>query len=105
MGNLTKFRIKTYVDGNRLFEEIGRMFKIRKKLQTMLLEKKLNIKNSARELWGFCDHMALKALPEIVHKIPSGSPQLYKLNVWGSSLPSFLLSLRLALRSYDEIWK
>ena len=35
-----KFRIKTYVDGNGLFEEIGQMFKIRKKSETMLLEKK-----------------------------------------------------------------
>ena len=38
-GNLTKIRIKTYVDGNGLFKEIGQMFKIRKKLETMLLEK------------------------------------------------------------------
>ena len=30
-GNLTKFTIKPYVDGNGLFEEIGEMFKIRKK--------------------------------------------------------------------------
>ena len=31
--------MKTYVDGNGLFEEIGEMFKIRKKIEIMLLEK------------------------------------------------------------------
>ena len=34
-----KIRIKIYVDGNGLFEEIGDMFNIRKKLEIMLLEK------------------------------------------------------------------
>ena len=35
---LEKFRIKTYVDGNGFFfEEIGEIFKIRKKLEIMVL--------------------------------------------------------------------
>ena len=38
-------RIKTYVDGNGLFEEIGKMFKIREN-QNNVIREKMNIKNS-----------------------------------------------------------
>ena len=41
-----KFRIKTYDDEYRLFEEIGEISKIRKIWEIMLLKKKINIKNS-----------------------------------------------------------
>ena len=37
---IIKFRTKSNVDGNYLFEEIDEMFDIIKKLEIMLLEKK-----------------------------------------------------------------
>ena len=40
------FRIKTYVDGNGLLEDIGEVFKIRKKISTNVIREKMNIKKS-----------------------------------------------------------
>ena len=55
-GNKKKNVIITYVDGNRIFEEIGEMFKLRKEIEIMFLEQKINIKNSV------LDHIRYKQL-------------------------------------------